>query len=152
MLDNVLIYLLVRTYLSLSLYSFVCCRCRAGLICFTSPCLSLFWLVEPGQIQIDIRSSSYEVFICVLWQCLVRGIMIQQHCVRSLIFILLHFLSPDDRRASRLILPSPWLGTNLDSRVAFFKVFTEKSKAAQWQHRSALTQIKKIYEGEMSDT
>ena len=57
--------------------------------------------VGPDQIQIDIRSTSYEVFICVLGQCLVRGIMIQRHCVRSLIFILLHFLSSDDRVASR---------------------------------------------------
>ena len=47
---------------------------------------------------------------------------------------------------------SPCLGTNFDSWVAFFKVFTAQSCPVHWKHRSALTQITKIYEGKMSHT
>ena len=47
---------------------------------------------------------------------------------------------------------SPCLGTNLESWVAFFKVFTAQSCPVHWKHRSALTQITKIYEGKMSHT
>lgn len=47
---------------------------------------------------------------------------------------------------------SPCLGTIFHSWVAFFKIFTEQTCPVQWKHRSALTQIKRIYEGEMSHT